>query len=205
VVYRRAVLSELVERKHDVRGFLDAYRAGVAPFVNTFRCRLSEDKAFFALLTDEAFAALMTKDEHALVERVIPWTRKLEERHTLREGEKVDLIPHVLEQREGLVLKPAHGHGGQSVLVGDETEASVWRAAVERHLGAAFVVQARQAIPEETFPVCDGGALAFEPLKLNVNPFYTGGHDAGAVARASRASVINVSAGGGSVPTFVVG
>jgi uncharacterized circularly permuted ATP-grasp superfamily protein len=111
----------------------------------------------------------------------------------------------VLEHREELVLKPAHGYGGQSVLVGDETEASVWREAVERHLGAAFVVQARQTIPEETFPVCEGGKLTFEPLKLNVNPFYAGAKDAGAVARASRASVINVSAGGGSVPTFVVG
>ena len=43
------------------------------------------------------------------------------------------------------------------------------------------------------------------PLKVNVNPFFVDGADVGAVTRASRSSVINVSAGGGSVPTFVVG
>ncbi len=42
-------------------------------------------------------------------------------------------------------------------------------------------------------------------LKVNANPFYVAGEEAGAVTRASRSSVINVSAGGGSVPTFVVG
>ena len=50
----------------------------------------------------------------------------------------------------------------------------------------------------------DGGSLRFEDLKVNVNPFYVAGGEAGAVTRASRRTVINVSAGGGSVPTFVV-
>ena len=51
----------------------------------------------------------------------------------------------------------------------------------------------------------EGGRLRFESLKVNVNPFYAAGADVGAVTRASRSSVINVSAGGGSVPAFVVG
>ena len=60
-------------------------------------------------------------------------------------------------------------------------------------------------IPREEFPVCEDGRLAFEPLGVNANPFYAAGAEAGAVARASRTAVINVSAGGGSVPTFVLG
>jgi hypothetical protein len=48
-------------------------------------------------------------------------------------------------------------------------------------------------------------SLTFESFKLNANPFYVGGAEVGAIARASRSSVINVSAGGGSVPSFVVG
>jgi hypothetical protein len=47
--------------------------------------------------------------------------------------------------------------------------------------------------------------LSFVALKVNTNPFYVAGHQVGAVTRASRSSVINVSAGGGSVPTFVLG
>jgi hypothetical protein len=67
------------------------------------------------------------------------------------------------------------------------------------------VVQERVTIPEEVFPTVETGTLAFSPFKLNANPFYAAGMEVGAVARASRDSVINVSAGGGSVPTFVVG
>ena len=60
------------------------------------------------------------------------------------------------------------------------------------------------AIPEEEFPLVEAGALAFTSLKVNVNPFYVAGAEVGAVTRASLDSVINVSAGGGSMPTFVV-
>ncbi len=205
VVYRRGVLSELVAREADVGAFLEAYRDGRALYVNSFRCHLSEDKAFFALLGDEAFATLMTADERALVSRFVPWTRKLAERRTLVSGRDVDLVPYVLAERERLVLKPAHGYGGRSVYVGDETAPADWEAAVAAGLGEPWVVQERVAIPEEVFPVCTDGRVAFEPLKVNVNPFYVAGAEVGAVTRASRSSVINVSAGGGSVPTFVVG
>ena len=68
-----------------------------------------------------------------------------------------------------------------------------------------WVVQDRVTIPEEAFPVFDAaGGLTFESLKVNTNPFYVGGASVGAVTRVSRDAVINVSAGGGSVPTFVV-
>jgi uncharacterized circularly permuted ATP-grasp superfamily protein len=205
VVYRRAVLSELVEREDEVRDFLRAYTEGAVVFVNTFRCRLSEDKAFLGLLTDEIFASLLTADEHAFVARTVPWTRKLEERKTTRDGREVDLLSWVRENRPRLVLKPTHAYGGRDVLVGDETSPAAWDEAVHAGAGKAWVVQERVAIPEEPFPTVEGGRLGFEDLKVNVNPFYVAGGEAGAVARASRRSVINVSAGGGSVPTFVVG
>jgi uncharacterized circularly permuted ATP-grasp superfamily protein len=205
VVYRRAVLSELVEREDEVRHFLRAYAEGAAVFVNTFRCRLSEDKAFLGLLTDEVFASLLSPDERAFVARTVPWTRKLEERTTTRDGRDVDLLSHVRANRPRLVLKPAHAYGGRDVLVGDETSAVAWDDALQAGAGRAWVVQERVAIPEEPFPMVEGGALRFENLKVNANPFYVAGGEAGAVARASRQSVINVSAGGGSVPSFVVG
>ena len=117
----------------------------------------------------------------------------------------MDLVPYVLGHAAELVLKPAHGYGGQSVLVGVEATPAAWQSTVERALASPWVVQERVPIPREEFPVCDEGRLAFEPLGVNANPFYAAGAEAGAVARASRSAVINVSAGGGSVPTFVVG
>ncbi len=204
VVYRRGVLSELVEREDDVRAFLEAYRAGAAVFVNSLRCRLSEDKAFFALLTDEAFDDLVSADERRFLSDVVPWTRRIAERRTWKNGREVDLMPFVLANRERLVLKPAHGYGGRSVLVGDETPVDIWAAAAVTGLAEPWVVQERVTIPEEPFPIVENGVLRFEDLKVNVNPFYAGGAEVGAVTRASRSAVINVGAGGGSIPTFVV-
>jgi uncharacterized circularly permuted ATP-grasp superfamily protein len=204
LVYRRSVLQELLEREDELSGFLAAYRDGLALFVNSLRCRLSEDKAFFALLGDEAFAGLMTDEERHFVERAVPWTRKLEERRTLRAGREVDLVPHCIEHRSELVLKPAHGYGGQSVFLGEETPPGEWSRVIEAGLGQPWVVQERVPIPEEEFPLADESGLRFERLKVNANPFYVAGAEVGAVTRASRSSVINVSAGGGSVPTFVV-
>lgn len=205
VVFRRLVLSEAVGREDDARVLLQAYERGWVPVVNSFRCRLSEDKAFFALLTDEAFAPLMSAEERAFVEAVVPWTRRLEERRTLFRGREVDLLPWAARERENLVLKPSHAYGGQSVFVGWETPLAEWERALGAALGAAWVLQERVEIPEEAFPVLDGQGLRFEPFKVNVNPFYVAGHEVGAVTRGSRSAVINVSAGGGSVPTFVVG
>ena len=92
------------------------------------------------------------------------------------------------------------------MLVGDETAPEAWAAAVQEGLRAPWVVQERVHIPEEVFPLLeDDGEVGLAPLKVNVNPFFVDGADVGAVTRASRSSVINVSAGGGSVPTFVVG
>lgn len=204
LVYRRAVLSELVGREIEVQAFMGAYRHRLCPFVNTFRCRLSEDKAFFALLTDEAFAHLLSEGERELLSRVLPWTRRVAERRTRRAGQEIDLVPWAIAQREALVLKPAHEYGGRSVLLGSETEPAAWEAAVVSALDSPWVVQERVAIPEEPFPVFDDAGLSFVSLKVNANPFYVAGEPVGAVTRASRSSVINVSAGGGSVPTFVV-
>jgi hypothetical protein len=205
LVYRRALLGELVARADEAQALLQAYRERVAVFVNSFRCQLSEDKALFALLTDERHAGLLAPDERELVARVVPWTRKVEERWTFKDGREVDLVPYAVEHRAGLVLKPAHGYGGQSVVVGDEVEAPAWEAAVRAAVGAPWVVQERVEIPTEEFPTCAAGELAFARFNVNANPFHVEGADAGGVCRASAGAVINVSAGGGSVPMFVVG
>jgi hypothetical protein len=207
LVYRRAVLSELVEHEEEVRTFLEAYRQQLCPVVNSLRCRLSEDKAFFAILTDETFAPLMDEGERALLGRVLPWTRRVAERRTLKAQREVDLVPFIIKERESLVLKPAHAYGGRSVFLGSETEPGEWERVVQAALETPWVVQERVTIPEEPFPVLDEetGELDLVSLKVNANPFYVAGQDVGAVTRASRSSVINVSAGGGSIPTFVVG
>jgi uncharacterized circularly permuted ATP-grasp superfamily protein len=206
LVYRRTVISEVLGIERDAPAFFEAYEKGLAVFVNSFRCYLSEDKAFFALLTDEQFKHLLPPDERAFVAAHVPWTRKVEERNTQWRGESVDLIPLMEARRSDLVLKPSHGYGGDSVTVGSAVDELQWSSAIQTALKrGSWIVQERVEIPEEEFPVFDAdGSLGFESLKVNTNPFYVGGARVGAVTRVSRDAVINVSAGGGSVPTFMV-
>jgi len=206
IVYRRTVISEVLAIEPDAPAFFEAYAKGLAVFVNSFRCYLSEDKAFFAILTDERFAPLLSEGERAFVATYIPWTRKVEERRTEWRSRSIELLPWIEEHRERLVLKPTHGYGGDNVIVGSSVDDHRWSGAVQNAAGkGGWIVQERVEIPEEEFPVFDaGGALSFESLKVNTNPFYVGGAEVGAVTRISRDAVINVSAGGGSVPTFVV-
>jgi uncharacterized circularly permuted ATP-grasp superfamily protein len=205
LVYRRVVLSELVKHEREVAAFRAAYESPEVGFVNTFRCRLSEDKVFLALLTDESFEELLDPGERAFVAAVVPWTRKVEERRTRFRGREIDMPAGLVAHRADLVLKPAHGYGGREVMVGRETPAAEWDAAVQHALREPWVVQERVEIPEEDFPVFGEDGLDFAPLKVNTNPFYVRGAEPGAVTRCSRSAVINVSAGGGSIPTFVLG
>lgn len=206
LVYRRTVIGEVLAIENEAPAFFEAYAKGLAVFVNSFRCYLSEDKAFFAILTDERFASLLSEGERLFVATYVPWTRKVEERRTEWRGQAIDLLPWIEQHREGLVLKPTHGYGGDNVIVGSSVDDPRWSGAVrDASARGGWIVQERVEIPEEEFPVFDeSGALSFESLKVNTNPFYVGGAEVGAVTRISRDPVINVSAGGGSVPTFVV-
>jgi uncharacterized circularly permuted ATP-grasp superfamily protein len=206
VVYRRTVISEVLAIEKDARAFFEAYERGLAVFVNSFRCYLSEDKAFFAMLTDERFEALLSPEERGFVAAHVPWTRKVEDRSTSWRGKTIDLVPWMEAYRSQLVLKPSHGYGGASVAIGSAVDELTWSGAIQTAVTqGGWIVQERVPIPEEEFPVFEeAGEMRFELLKVNTNPFYVGGAEVGAVTRVSRDPVINVSSGGGSVPTFVV-
>ncbi|MFQ3640207.1 MAG: hypothetical protein SNJ62_09395, partial [Chloracidobacterium sp.] len=208
IVYRRVVTSELLTKLDETRAFTTAYETRAACFINSFRCRVSENKAFFAFLTDPAHIAFLPEEAQQCLLNHLPWTRIVTEQHTLLPtGERVDLCDYVVRHRTEFVLKPADAYGGTNVYVGSETDDTVWAQALRQAVtdDALWVVQQRVPTPVELFPVrqADGG-FDFHPMKYNVNPFYLGGQIAGAVVRTSQSAVINVSAGGGSIPTFTV-
>jgi hypothetical protein len=102
------------------------------------------------------------------------------------------------------VLKPATGYGGKEVFLGTETSQQEWDGVIERHLHRAdFVVQQFIPVPEEMFPLMEGGALQMRLKKFNINPFALGGKFGGMITRISDASVINVTVGGGLLPSVV--
>ncbi|MGQ9896401.1 MAG: circularly permuted type 2 ATP-grasp protein [Acidobacteriota bacterium] len=208
IVYRRVVTSELLTKLDETRDFIKAYEMRAACFINSFRCRVSENKAFLAFLTDPSQLSFLPDEARTTLLKHLPWTRIVAEQYTtLPDGRRADLCEHVARHRTAFVLKPADAYGGMNVYVGSETNDATWEQVLRQAVqdDALWVVQQRVTTPVETFPIYQAdGTFTFQPMKYNANPFYLGGKLAGAVVRTSQSAVINVSAGGGSIPTFTV-
>jgi glutathionylspermidine synthase len=196
LVYRRALLEDCPEAD-----LVAAARDRSACVVNPFRARVANNKKLFALLDDPRYAE--PRDLEVLHE-TIPWTRVLRDGRT-RYGEwLVDLVPFTSDNRERLVLKPASDYGGHGVTLGLETSQADWDALIEAHHDADdFVVQEYVPVPEEMFPTVEDGHVQMRLKRFNINPFGIGGRYAGMITRISDQAVINVSAGGGLLPSVV--
>ena len=205
LVLRRALLEQLLE--HDGAGredLLAAAREHRACLVNPFRARVANNKKLFALLEDPRFAHLVNRHDGAVIKATIPWTRILRDGRSTQRDWVLDLLPFVSDNRERLVLKPASDYGGRGVVLGMETSQPDWDALIERHhRDGTYVVQEYVPVPEEMFPAIDGGQLYARRKRFNINPFAIDGTYAGILTRISDHAVINVSHGGGLLPSVV--
>jgi hypothetical protein len=206
LIYKRVLISELLERGGMEQPVVRAVREGAVCMVNPFSCKLLYKKASFAVLTDERNAAIFGDAERAAIAAHIPWTRRVEERNTEHQGLRIDLIPFVHEQRERLVLKPNDDYGGKGIVLGWTVKASEWEQAVQNALCTPYVVQERINIPSEPYPSFIDGKVQIIDRMLDTAPFVChGAFMDGCLTRISTAALLNVTAGGGStVPTFVV-
>ena len=206
LIYKRVLITELVERGGIDHAVVRAVRRRAVCMVNGFRCKLLHKKASLAVLSDERNAALFTAEEHEAIESHIPWTRRVEERHTTFRGQPVDLLPFIARQRDTFVLKPNDDYGGAGIVLGWETDEAGWAGALRRALAEPYIVQERVTIPVEPYPVLVDGALSIEDRILDTAPFiWYGAWMDGCLTRLSTASLVNVTAGGGSsLATLVV-
>jgi glutathionylspermidine synthase len=199
LVYRRALLEDLPEGD-----LIAAARDRRAAVVNPFRARVANNKKLFALLGYERFAHLVAESERQVIADTIPWTRVLREGRERYGAWVVDLLAFVSDNRERLVMKPASDYGGHGVSLGMETEQSDWDRLIETHQASGdYVVQEYVPVPEEMFPTVENGHVQMRLKRFNINPFGIGGRYAGMITRISDQAVINVSAGGGLLPSVV--
>ncbi len=206
LIYKRVLLSELVSREGADCAVLRAVRERAVCMVNPVQCKLLHKKTSLAVLSDERNARLFGRGEQEAIASHIPWTRRVEERHTTFAGERVDLVPFILRSRERMVLKPSDDYGGTGIVLGWEVDDSAWEAAVRKAAGAPYIAQERIMLPFESYPSVVEGRVSFQDRMLDTAPFVSHGEYAdGCLTRLSTAALLNVTAGGGStVPTFVV-
>jgi hypothetical protein len=206
LIYKRVLISELVERGGPDHPVIRAVRDRAVCMVNSFRCKVLFKKASLAVLSDERNAGLFTPEQLAAVAAHIPWTRVVEDRRTTIDGTEIDLVPFVLANRDRLVLKPNDDYGGKGIALGWTVTQAAWEEAVKVALAEPHVVQQRIALPSEAFPSFENGSLHVLDRLLDTNPYVAfGSYMHGCLTRISTDPLVNVTAGGGStVPTFVV-
>jgi glutathionylspermidine synthase len=206
VIYKRVLLHELVERGGLAHPILQAVRARAVCMVNPPSCKILHKKASLAVLSDERNASLFIPEELAEIAATIPWTRVVEQRHTVHDGVDVDLLEHIAANREQLVLKPNDEYGGKGIVLGWEVNDEQWQASLGTALAEPYIVQQRIPLPREAYPSLVDGKVEFAERMVDTAPFVANGdYLDGCLSRLGTAALLNVTAGGGSqTPSFIV-
>jgi glutathionylspermidine synthase len=204
LIYRRVITRELIEKFDQVQDFVGGARNHLACMCNPFRSFIVGNKKILDLLTDQRFHHIYDRDELEVIHKTIPWTRVLADVKATYNGYLVDLHRFVIDNKDKLVVKAASSYGGKDVFLGRETDQQTWEAVVDKHIESEeWVVQEYVNIPQEIFPEIDE-KVNLKLKKVNINPFAFNGKYGGTISRVSDKSIINVSAGGGIVPTMSV-
>lgn len=207
-VWKRILTTELLQKYRLDHPLIDAAKAGAVCIANPFNCKLLHKKASFAVVSDERNADLFTAGELDVVRQHIPWTRIVEDRKTIdAQGRTIDLLSWSSNHREHLVLKPNDEYGGKGVLIGWETDQSAWDKALQNALHEPSIIQERAVIAYEDFPSIDANdKLTISQRLVDCDPFlFHGDTIGGTLVRLSTVTLLNVTAGGGSViPAFLI-
>ncbi len=206
LIYKRVLIGELIERGGLEHPVVRAVRDRAVCMVNSFRCKILFKKASLAVLSDERNAALFTPAQQQAIARHIPWTRVMESRKTLFQGQEIDLVPWVSRNKDQLVLKPNDEYGGKGIVLGWMVDQARWDEAIETALTKPYVVQQRVRVPAEPFPGWENGSLHIRERILDTSLYVAlGAFMHGCLTRISTEALVNVTAGGGStLPTFII-
>ncbi|MFJ3966393.1 hypothetical protein [Streptomyces sp. NPDC090036] len=197
IVYRFFIIEDLLEEQGEIDlidPILRCHEAGGVTVFAPLDTEMYGNKRALALLGEEQVRATLSDGDRELVDRFVPWTRRLRRGQVEVAGDHVDLESYCLDNQASLVLKPSLLHGGAGVATGWSMSPAQWREALDDAFRSPFVVQRRVAPAPEPFP--DRGETASQVLNWGV--FMAGDHYAGSVVRGvgdPDVSVVSMGAG----------
>lgn len=202
LIYRRVLVRELLEKLDEIRDFIQAYQDKAVCLVNPLRSGLAASKTFLSILTNPGYDHLFSEKENAIKKEHLPWTRRILDAEKFYGGKKIYLVDFLKDEKESLVLKPADSYGGRDVTIGRETRDEDWNRTIDKALKSNWIVQECLDAPTMRVPVVINNKLEFVMKKMSTSGFVFGGNYSGGFSRLSDETVINVSRGGGLIPTI---
>ena len=204
ILYRRLLMNEFYEIRHECAAYMEGYVAQKTCYLNSFRTKLVHKKAILALLTDEKYAHVLNPQQRQAVTDHIPWTRRMRDRKTLFRGLQIDLMEFIRSNRKYFVIKPNDEYGGKGVMLGFACTRQQWDEWLDRGLREGFVVQEAVDIHREPFLTQVDGSWKLVPTVIDLDPYLNGPLMGGCLTRITSGQLANVTAGGGTLPAFIL-
>lgn len=132
-VYRRAVTHDLMDRRDDVRPFLNAMRDGAVVPIGGLCTQVVHSKRLFYVLHAEETRRYLTDEEITFVEAHVPATKPFQ-------PGACD-IDEVLKNRTRYILKPTDSYASKGVFAGIENDAQTWEERARSVYGSDYICQ----------------------------------------------------------------
>jgi len=204
LIYKRVIIHEFLARYDETHPLIRAYVNHDVCLVNPFRCKIMHKKAVFEMLTDDEPKKWFTTSETKAIRQSVPWTRRVADRKTTRNGRPIDLLQFICRHRPRFVLKPNDDYGGRGVYFGSRLDERAWGNAIATALSGDYVVQEAIDLHPEVYPIFSENDWKLQPMFVDTNPFLFRGKVCGAMVRLSSSPVVNVTSGGGETGFFVI-
>lgn len=170
--------------------------------VNSFQARfITESKLCLAYLSDPAFRKHFTEEECRILDKHIPWARKLSAMSSEDNDEQAFRKLFKLH-REKLVLKTAYDIRGDGVVIGLSTPQEKWEQLIDQYWDKPYIVQELIAAPEIPVPAGRGRSLIHK--KFSADLFMFGGEFQGFGSKLSDELKVNVFQGGSKQAIFSI-
>ena len=204
VMFRRLGVHEFLVHYDLSHPLVRAYREGKVCVINSFRSELAQKRSLFDLLTDETITASFPSAERKAIREHIPWTRVVTANHSTYQGDTIDLIGHMMKNRERLVLRPNDDSGEQQTFEGASLQEPAWERAIKTALRSPYVVQETSPAVTGEFPVYHFDRLQMREMRIDVHTHTFLGKVHGCSTNLSPFSNQGFSTVAGLAPTFLI-
>lgn len=204
ILYRRLLMNEFMSIRKECEAYEQGYREQKTCYLNSFRTKLVHKKSIFSFLTDPKYTDILNTLELQTIRQHIPWTRKLRDTRTMYRGRMINLLEYAFQNREHFIIKPNDEYGGKGVVLGFQVDETEWMQAITYGLANGYVVQEVVEISREPFMLKSESGWNEIPTVVDLDPYLNGPMMGGCLVRTSTSNLANVTAGGGSMPAFIL-
>lgn len=145
---------------------MKAFKAGNIRIMNGPVTSLLSSKLNLALLSEHRDSGAFNENEKEIINKYVPWSRKIVQGETTFRGERIRLVDFILGNKDVLVMKPSLGFGGDGVYIGRNIPQCEWEERVKNALSTGNrmiqeLVESRPALYRHGESGCDVFDLAW--------------------------------------------